>query len=187
MEEIVLERDRRLALRAAAHHLDPVVLLGANGLTEAVLKEIDRELTAHELIKVRVPTDDREEREAIFLEVAQKLGAARVQMIGKLLVLWRPSEEKEEEESEEDRRLAELFRGRPFPHDRGNGRPPRHGGKGRPEEVGREEARREEGLRSRAPRPPEDEARHEEGRGIQVLIPLPLRGPDPVGAFLHHS
>lgn len=112
MEEIVLERDRRLALRAAAHHLDPVVLLGANGLTEAVLKEIDRELTAHELIKVRVPTDDREEREAIFLEIAQKLGAARVQMIGKLLVLWRPSEEKEEEESEEDRRLAELFRGR---------------------------------------------------------------------------
>ena len=108
MEEIVLERDRRLALRAAAHHLDPVVLLGANGLTEAVLKEIDRELTAHELIKVRVPTDDREEREAIFLEVAQKLGAARVQMIGKLLVLWRPSEEKEEEESEEDRRLSEA-------------------------------------------------------------------------------
>ena len=92
MEEIVLERDRRLALRAAAHHLDPVVLLGANGLTDAVLKEIDRELTAHELIKVRVPTDDREEREAIFLEVAQKLGAARVQMIGKLLVLGRPSE-----------------------------------------------------------------------------------------------
>ena len=75
-------------------------------------KPCSRKSTAHELIKVRVPTDDREEREAIFLEVAQKLGAARVQMIGKLLVLWRPSEEKEEEESEEDRRLAELFRGR---------------------------------------------------------------------------
>lgn len=112
MEEIVLERDRRLELRAAAHHLDPVVLLGANGLTEAVLKEIDRELTSHELIKVRVPTDDREEREAIYKEVAEKLGAARVQMIGKLLIFWRPSEAVEEEEAEEDRRLAELFRGK---------------------------------------------------------------------------
>ena len=60
MKEIILARDARLALRSQAHHLDPVVLLGANGLTDAVMQEIDRELTAHELIKVRVPTDDRE-------------------------------------------------------------------------------------------------------------------------------
>lgn len=112
MEEIVLERDRRLALRAEAHHLDPVVLLGANGLTDAVLKEIDRELTAHELIKVRVPSDDREERESIYREVAEKLGAARVQMIGKLLIFWRPSDAVEEEADQEDERLAELFRGK---------------------------------------------------------------------------
>ena len=92
MSEITLSRDARLTLRAQAHHLNPVVLLGASGLTEAVMKEIDRELKAHELIKVRVPTDDREEREAIFVKIADELGCARVQMIGKLLVLWRPAD-----------------------------------------------------------------------------------------------
>ena len=83
MKEIILARDARLALRSQAHHLDPVVLLGANGLTNAVLHEIDRALNDHELIKVRVPSDDREELESIYAEVAEKLGAARVQMIGK--------------------------------------------------------------------------------------------------------
>ena len=95
MSEITLSRYARLTLRAQAHHLNPVVLLGASGLTEAVMKEIDRELKAHELIKVRVPTDDREEREAIFVKIADELGCARVQMIGKLLVLWRPADEEE--------------------------------------------------------------------------------------------
>jgi putative YhbY family RNA-binding protein len=90
MAELVLDRDARLALKARAHALNPVVLLGAAGLTDAVLKEIDRALAAHELIKVRVPGDDRAEREAIFSRVAEALGAARVQMIGKLLVLYRP-------------------------------------------------------------------------------------------------
>lgn len=90
MPELMLDRDARLALKARAHALNPVVLLGAAGLTEAVLKEIDRALTAHELIKVRVPGDDRAEREAVFSRIAEALGAARVQMIGKLLVLYRP-------------------------------------------------------------------------------------------------
>ena len=99
MSEIILTRDVRLSLRAPAHHLAPVVLLGANGLTVAVMKEIDRELKAHELIKVRVPTDDREEREAIYSQVADTLGAARVQMIGKLLIFWRPAEDETEEEA----------------------------------------------------------------------------------------
>ena len=94
MAELLLDRDTRLALRGQAHGLDPVVLLGANGLTEAVLKEIDRALLAHELIKIRVPSDEREEREAIYAEIADRLNAARIQMIGKLLVLWRPNPEK---------------------------------------------------------------------------------------------
>lgn len=93
MSELALCRDDRLALRARAHHLDPVVLLGAAGLTEAVIKETDRALTAHELIKVRVPGDVREEREAIGQQLADRLGAARVQVIGKLLVLYRPRPE----------------------------------------------------------------------------------------------
>lgn len=113
MKEIILGRDTRLALRAQAHHLDPVVLLGANGLTESVMKEIDRELKAHELIKVRVPTDDREEREAIYAEIAETLGCARVQMIGKLLVLWRPADEEVTiEAAEELARITALSMGR---------------------------------------------------------------------------
>ena len=74
MAELLLDRDTRLALRGQAHGLDPVVLLGANGLTDAVLKEIDRALLAHELIKIRVPGDDRDEREAMYNEMADKLG-----------------------------------------------------------------------------------------------------------------
>jgi putative YhbY family RNA-binding protein len=90
MSELTLSRDERLQLRARAHHLDPVVLLGAAGLTEAVIRETDRALAAHELIKVRIPGDDRDEREAIGAQLATRLGAARVQAIGKLLVLYRP-------------------------------------------------------------------------------------------------
>ncbi len=112
MKEIILARDSRLALRAQAHHLDPVVLLGSNGLTEAVIKEIDRALTAHELIKVRVPTDDREEHEAFFSQVAEELGAARVQMIGKLLIFWRPSEEAQKKHEKEQARAQAIAQGR---------------------------------------------------------------------------
>ncbi|GAB4476299.1 MAG: hypothetical protein OHK0044_22080 [Burkholderiaceae bacterium] len=90
MAEIELTPKRRQQLKGAAHRLAPVVLLGASGLTEAVIREIDRALTAHELIKVRVPGDDRAQRDDIFREVAERLGAARVQSIGKLLVLFRP-------------------------------------------------------------------------------------------------
>lgn len=86
MSQLVLDRNARLLLQAKAHHLDPVVLLGGNGLTEAVIKEVDRALTAHGLIKVKVPSDDREERTAIFEELADKLGAAKITQIGKLLV-----------------------------------------------------------------------------------------------------
>lgn len=93
MAEIQLTPKERQALKARAHKLNPVVLLGAQGLTDAVMREIDRALTAHELIKVRVPGDDRDEREDMFATIAERLGAARVQMIGKLLVLYRPRPE----------------------------------------------------------------------------------------------
>lgn len=95
MSELTLTRDERLSLRARAHHLNPVVLLGSAGLTEAVVKETDRALAAHELIKVRIPGDDRDEREAIGAQLAERLGAARVQVIGKLLVLYRPRPEED--------------------------------------------------------------------------------------------
>ena len=70
-----------------------MVLLGAQGLTDAVLKEIDRALTAHELVKVRTPASDRQDRERMFVEVAERLGAARIQLIGRLMVIFRPAPE----------------------------------------------------------------------------------------------
>lgn len=90
MAELDLTPKERQALKGRAHALAPVVLLGSQGLTEAVVKEIDRALTAHELIKVRVPGDDRDERDALFHGMAQQLNAACVQAIGKVLVLYRP-------------------------------------------------------------------------------------------------
>lgn len=81
--------DRR-ALKARAHALEPTVMIGSGGLTPAVAGEIDRNLTAHELIKVRVMIDDRAAREDILTRVCNEVGAAPVQHIGKVLVVYRP-------------------------------------------------------------------------------------------------
>jgi RNA-binding protein len=90
MAELTLSQDQCIALRARAHRLDPVVLLGAGGLSEAVLREMDRALNAHGLIKVRAGRLERDERDALFLAMADRLGAARVQVIGHTFVLFRP-------------------------------------------------------------------------------------------------
>ena len=79
----------RSALRAAAHPLRPVVLIGDNGLTEAVLKEIDMNLSAHELIKVRAGSADREAREEILRSICEALSCAAVHHLGKMLILYR--------------------------------------------------------------------------------------------------
>ena len=79
----------RKALKARAHALDPVVLIGDAGLTPAVMAEIDRGLTSHELIKVRVFGDDREARLAMRDRIVEELSAESIQAIGKLLVLFR--------------------------------------------------------------------------------------------------
>jgi RNA-binding protein len=79
----------RSALRAAAHPLRPVVLIGDNGLTEAVLKEIDLNLSAHELIKVRAGTADREAREEMLSAICEALSCAAVHHLGKMLILYR--------------------------------------------------------------------------------------------------
>ena len=95
MPQIELTPAERREYRAAAHHLDPVVLVGGDGLTAGVRKEIDAALNAHGLIKIRVFGDDRAARELMYQELAAELSAAPVQHIGKLLVLWRPQPEKE--------------------------------------------------------------------------------------------
>jgi len=93
MALIELTPAERKEKRGDAHHLDPVVMIGAEGLTSAVLKEAEAAIRSHGLIKVRVFSDDRAAREAMLLELADKLDAAPVQHIGKLLVLWRPVED----------------------------------------------------------------------------------------------
>ena len=100
MPVIVLTPAERKEHRAQAHHLDPVVMIGSGGLTDAVAKEVDSALNAHGLIKVRVLSDDRAAREALWAELCERLGAAPVQHIGKLLVLWRPMPEKVKPEPE---------------------------------------------------------------------------------------
>ena len=82
---------QRRELRARAHGLNPVVSIAENGLTEAVLKEIDVCLKAHELIKIRVYGDSRDDRIAYYEQICEQLAAAQVQHIGKLLVVYRPA------------------------------------------------------------------------------------------------
>lgn len=90
----------RSALRAEAHALNPIVLIGEAGLTPAVLKEIDAGLNTHGLIKVRVFGDDREARAGMYETICGKLDAAPVQHIGKLLVIYRPKKDVPKERSE---------------------------------------------------------------------------------------
>jgi RNA-binding protein len=89
-----LTPSERRALRAKAHHLDPVVIVGQHGLTAPVTHEIDLALTKHELVKVRVFSDDRDARTAILAQICADADCAEVQHLGKVFVLWRPNPEK---------------------------------------------------------------------------------------------
>ena len=101
---------QRRALRAAAHHLNPVVSISQKGLTPSVLAEIDRCLKAHELIKLRLYGIEREVREALFIEICTALNCAEVQHIGNLLVLWRenPKDATTEKSAPATRRKSEA-------------------------------------------------------------------------------
>jgi RNA-binding protein len=79
-------------LRGLAHSLNPVVMIGNNGLTDNIIKEIELNLNAHELIKVQVAGDDRDARKTMLAEICAKTNALAVHQIGKQLVLYRASE-----------------------------------------------------------------------------------------------
>jgi RNA-binding protein len=83
----------RTSLKGRAHALEPTVQVGQAGLTDAVVAETDRALKAHELIKVRIGGADRGERAAVIDELCARTDAAKVQSVGKIVVLWRPREE----------------------------------------------------------------------------------------------
>lgn len=76
-------------LRSHAHHLSPVVWVGASGVTEALLNELSLTLDTHELIKVKLLNDDREQRQVMIEALLAASGAQKVQSIGKVLILYR--------------------------------------------------------------------------------------------------
>jgi len=103
---LVLTAAERRLKRAEAHQLSPVVSIGHDGATAAVRREIDAALAAHGLVKVRVFSDDRAAREALLAELSSTFGAAPIQHIGKLLVLWRPPVRKASRERGDDKKPA---------------------------------------------------------------------------------
>lgn len=91
MSKLELTQTMRRNLRASAHDLHPVVMIGDRGLTETVITEIDRSLTAHELIKIRVAGDDRDAREEILNSICVQLNCEPIQHLGKILIVYRPN------------------------------------------------------------------------------------------------
>jgi RNA-binding protein len=88
-----MDAKTRKHMKQIAHHLDPVVSVGDHGLSENLLAEAERALTDHELIKVRIHSDDREARSALGNELAARCSAEVVQKIGKIFVLYKPNPE----------------------------------------------------------------------------------------------
>lgn len=84
---------QRRELKAQAHSLNPVVMIGKEGLSTTVIAELDRALTSHELIKVKAQIDDRIARNTLYEEICEQLAAAPVQHIGKIFAIYRPKPE----------------------------------------------------------------------------------------------
>ncbi|CUZ15797.1 RNA-binding protein YhbY [Serratia marcescens] len=89
-----LNNKQKQHLKGLAHPLKPVVMLGNNGLTEGVLAEIEQALEHHELIKVKIAAEDRETKTLIADAIVRETGACNVQVIGSMLILYRPSKER---------------------------------------------------------------------------------------------
>ena len=87
----MLTTAERKALKAKAHKLDPIVQIGAKGLTDEVVAEIERALAAHELVKVRAAGLERDERAHAFSSICERTGALAVQQVGKVCVIYRKS------------------------------------------------------------------------------------------------
>ena len=86
---MALSSEQKKAYKRIGHHLKPVVIISENGLTDGVLAELDRALTDHELIKIRITVADREAKQALIEEVCKAGKAELVQVIGKMAILLR--------------------------------------------------------------------------------------------------
>ena len=107
-------------MRGRAHALKPVVMIGGEGLTPAVLAEIERALKRHELIKIHVAGDDREARQGYLEQICAGTGAQPVQHIGKMLVIYKVRPE----EVESDKASEKVSSGRRQSEGRNSARPP---------------------------------------------------------------
>jgi RNA-binding protein len=90
---IALTNAQTRFLRGQAHGLKAILQVGGKGISDALVAEVDGALEHHELIKVKVAATDREVRDAMVDELAQRAGAALVQRIGHTAVLYRPSKD----------------------------------------------------------------------------------------------
>ena len=86
-----LKTERKKQLRALGHNLKPIVTIASKGLSGSVLGEIERALKDHELIKIKVASEDREQRKTLAADMATQLKAEVIQRIGKIVVLYRPA------------------------------------------------------------------------------------------------
>lgn len=93
MTQIKLTIEHIKFLKGKAHHLDPVLILGDKGVTESFIKEADKALAHHELIKIKLAGRDREERESITEEIVTALNATLIQKIGAVIILFRRNHE----------------------------------------------------------------------------------------------
>jgi len=91
---VPLNRDTIKRYRSIGHNLNPVVMISENGLSEGVLNELDRALTDHELIKVKVAVADRDARKSTIAQICKQSGAENIQEIGKVALLYRESNKK---------------------------------------------------------------------------------------------
>jgi RNA-binding protein len=93
-----LTPSQRAQLKARSHALEPVVVVGQAGASDSVIAEVERSLTAHELIKVKLAGADRDTRRDLTRVLSERTGAAIVQQVGRVLVLWRPRTDDEARE-----------------------------------------------------------------------------------------
>ena len=98
-EKFTMDTSFRQELKAKAHHLKPIILMGAKGLTSAVIEETNIALTAHELIKVKINGVEKEDKKAVAIDICQQLQAELVQLIGHTAIIYRKNKDQAEKKA----------------------------------------------------------------------------------------
>jgi RNA-binding protein len=93
MAKSTLTNTQLKELKAIGHQLNPVVIVGGNGLTDSLIEEVNRALNDHELIKVKIPAGSKEERDAVNQAISEATGSTIVTSIGRMVLLLRRNPE----------------------------------------------------------------------------------------------